>query len=147
VSNPFGAIYPGLRPGRKGRQTYALGRASNKRPRRGSGARLVGFLSLVSGGALILAPDKTSSMYGLPQRAKLVRWLGVRDVIIGAGLLAGGDQQRWWLARSAADAVDAVLIANSGGGRTRLDNLRAVAAAALSTAAALSARRTRRGLR
>ena len=38
------------------------------------------------------------------------RLLGVRDLVLGAGLLRGGSEATWLRARGVADALDAALI-------------------------------------
>ena len=67
-----------------------------------------GLLSVVSGMALILWPLEMASLYGLPHR--IARLLGIRDVVIGAGLLPHLQIRGFMWARSASETFDTVLI-------------------------------------
>lgn len=73
-------------------------------------ARTVGWTSLASGLAMMIAPRTMAKTYGLFQNRPLVRLLGLRDVVIGAGILQG-DDSRWMRYRIASDAADTALIA------------------------------------
>jgi len=50
---------------------------------------------------------------GLGDRPNLGRFLGIRDLVLGSGLLLGQSTAAWCRARGIADALDAALI---GGG-------------------------------
>lgn len=81
-------------------------------------ALAVAALSLASGAALLIAPRPVGALYGLPRRRRLLRWLGLRDMAIGALGLAGNLRISSW-ARAAADLYDAVLIGGAGAGTDR----------------------------
>lgn len=83
--------------------------------------RSVATLSLLGGGALLLAPRATGALFGLPTTSTtLLRVLGARDVAIGAALLAGAHRGAM-LARGVSDAFDTALIVREGiSGRTSL---------------------------
>lgn len=83
--------------------------------------RSVATLSLLGGGALLLAPRATGALFGLPtSSAALLRVLGARDVAIGAALLSGA-HRAGMLARGVSDAFDTALIVREGiAGRTSL---------------------------
>jgi hypothetical protein len=70
-------------------------------------ARQVGILSLASGVLLILTPRRMAKLYALPSKpAALPRWLGVRDVTIGACLLRPSLRGVGGLLRSLSDLGD-----------------------------------------
>lgn len=74
-------------------------------------SRALGWLSFGSGVALLVAPRPLGRLYGLPSSLGLLRALGVRDLIIGAGLLREGPRRAWLVARALSDALDTALIA------------------------------------
>lgn len=73
-------------------------------------ARGIGWLSVVVGLQLVVAPVSGTRGFGMGDRPTLGRVMGARDLVIGAGLLRGEDTRAWLLARSVNDAVDAVII-------------------------------------
>ncbi len=73
----------------------------------------LGWVSLGVGLAAIAAPVPLMKAFGLGDRPNLGRFLGVRDLVLGAGLLLGQNTAAWCRARGVADALDVVLI---GGG-------------------------------
>lgn len=76
--------------------------------------RSVSALSLLGGGALLIAPRATGAFFGLPTESSLfLRVLGVRDLLIGAALLSGAHRQGL-LARGLSDAFDTALIVREG---------------------------------
>lgn len=78
-------------------------------------ARGVGLVSLGVGLALVTAPARTVELFGMGERPNLGRFLGIRDLILAAGLLRGGNPAAWLRARAVSDAADAALLA---GGNT-----------------------------
>ena len=74
----------------------------------------LGALSLISGIAIIGLPLALASLYGLPRWRSVLRLIGVRDVIIGTGLLISSDWPWFMWARCASDAIDALLIVVEG---------------------------------
>ncbi len=74
-------------------------------------ARGVGFVSLGVGLALLAAPARTTESFGMGERKELGRFLGIRDLILAAGLLRSGNPAPWLRARAISDAADAALLA------------------------------------
>lgn len=72
-------------------------------------ARGVGLVSLGVGLALVAA--RTAKSFGMGERRELGRLLGVRDLILAAGLLRGENPASWLRARAISDATDAALLA------------------------------------
>ena len=73
--------------------------------------RGIGFVSLGVGLALVAAPGRTAKSFGMGKRPALGRLLGVRDLILAAGLLRGENPASWLQARAISDAADATLLA------------------------------------
>lgn len=74
-------------------------------------ARLVGLVSLGVGLALLAAPAWTTKSFGMGERKELGRFLGIRDLILAAGLLRSENPTSWLRARAISDAADAALLA------------------------------------
>ena len=74
-------------------------------------ARGFGLVSLGVGLALLAAPARTIESFGMGERKKLGRFLGVRDLILAAGLLRSENPAPWLRARAISDAADAALLA------------------------------------
>lgn len=73
-------------------------------------ARGIGWLSVGVGLTLVAAPKLTVRAFGMGKRPNLGRFLGVRDLVVGAGLLSQSENLAPWLqARAISDAVDATL--------------------------------------
>jgi hypothetical protein len=72
-------------------------------------ARILGWISLVMG-LTLLAPGRAARLFGLGRRPGLMAVIGVRDVVIGLGLLRGRRPAVWLRAQAAADAVDATIV-------------------------------------
>ena len=73
-------------------------------------ARGIGWLSVVVGLQLVVAPTSGTRRFGMGDRPTLGRIMGARDLVVGAGLLRGKDTRTWLLARGINDALDAALI-------------------------------------
>ena len=73
-------------------------------------ARGLGWVSLGVGLAAIAAPVPLMKSLGLGDRPNLGRFLGVRDIVLGAGILRGQNTTSWLQARGIADALDVALI-------------------------------------
>lgn len=74
-------------------------------------ARGIGWLSVAVGAALVVAPRRMVSGFGMGERPRLGRFLGVRDMVIGAGILSRrADPAPWLLARALSDAQDAAIL-------------------------------------
>ncbi len=74
-------------------------------------ARALGWLSVGIGLAAIAIPGPLMKAIGLGYRPNLGRLLGVRDLVLGMGLLRGQNTAAWCRARGIADALDVALIA------------------------------------
>lgn len=74
-------------------------------------ARGVGVVSFGLGAFLASAPGPASELFGMAGYRQIVRLLGLRDLVIGAGLASGCAPRRWAIARAVADAADTVLLA------------------------------------
>lgn len=82
-------------------------------------ARLIGIASVLIGVAALAAPKTVAQVAGTAEfggrlaRHGYYRLLGLRDLVIGIGILAGlprGQQGPWLALRAASDAVDAATI-------------------------------------
>jgi hypothetical protein len=74
-------------------------------------ARALGWVSVGVGLAAVAAPSPLMKAIGLGDRPTLGRFLGVRDLVLGTGLLLGGHNTAGWCrARGVADALDVALI-------------------------------------
>ena len=74
-------------------------------------ARALGWVSIGVGLAAIAVPGPLTKAIGLGDRPNLGRLLGARDLVLGAGLLLGGQNTAAWCrARGLADALDVALI-------------------------------------
>jgi hypothetical protein len=74
-------------------------------------ARGVGGLSLGLGLAMTVAPARAAELTGMTGARPLVRFLGARDLVIGAGLVSGRAPRSWAQARAVADTADAAMLA------------------------------------
>jgi hypothetical protein len=75
-------------------------------------ARSVGLVSLGVGQALLATPSRTAKSFGMGERPNLGRFLGMRDLILAAGLLRSENPTPWLRARAISDAADATLLAD-----------------------------------
>ncbi len=71
-------------------------------------ARGLGWVSIGVGLAVIAAPAPLMNAFGLGDRPNLGRFLGVRDLVLGVGILRGQNVGAW--GRGIADALDGALI-------------------------------------
>jgi hypothetical protein len=60
--------------------------------------------------AALAAPAPLMKAIGLGERPGLGRFIGVRDLVLGTGLLRSQNTAAWCRARGIADALDVVLI-------------------------------------
>lgn len=91
-------------------------------------ARAAGWASLGLTVVSVLAPGVLGRAFGLGERRALVRALGARDLVVGAGLVFANDPRPWMRARLASELFDAVL--HGAGGLTgHFDRRRALAVA------------------
>ena len=73
-------------------------------------ARSLGWLSIGVGLAAVAVPGPLMKALGLGDRPTLGRFLGVRDFVLGTGLLLDQNTAAWCWARGIADALDVALI-------------------------------------
>jgi hypothetical protein len=73
-------------------------------------ARALGWVSVGVGLAAVAALGHLMKAIGLGDRPNLGRLLGVRDLVLGTGLLRGQNKAVWCRARGVADALDVALI-------------------------------------
>ena len=84
--------------------------------------RTLGWVSIGGGLAVEAVPRPLMKALGLGDRPKLARLLGVRELVIGFGLLRGHNPAGWCLARGIADALDvALIIVGAASGLVRRD--------------------------
>lgn len=74
-------------------------------------ARIIGWLTIGVGLAVLAAPIRAARAFGIMQNQLLIRVLGVRDVAIGAALARGEHPARWLRARALSDGGDSLLVA------------------------------------
>jgi hypothetical protein len=72
--------------------------------------RALGWVSIGAGLALVATPRPLMKTFGLGDRPNLGRFLGVRDLVLGAGILRGQNVGAWVRGRAIADALDGALI-------------------------------------
>jgi hypothetical protein len=103
----------------------------------------LGLGSFVFGVAPALAPRFFGRLFGLPEWAgptvpTMVRSVGVRDAVLGAGLWAAatrrGDYRPWLLARALADSSDTLAVALAVRAGAREPRFMALGALALGAA-------------
>ena len=71
----------------------------------------IGWVSIGVGTALVVTPTRMTKGFGMGERPNLGRFLGIRDLILGAGLLRSESRASSWLhARAISDAADAALL-------------------------------------
>ena len=70
----------------------------------------IGWVSIGVGPALVVAPTRMTKGFGMGERSNLGRFLGIRDLVLGAGLLRSENRAPWLHARAISDAGDAALL-------------------------------------
>ncbi len=99
-------------------------------------ARTLGWVSIGVGLSAIAAPVTLMRAFGMGDRPKLGHFLGVRDLVLGVGILRGQNAGAWVRARGIANALDgALIIGGAATGAFRRDR----APIGLSTAVGFSA--------
>jgi hypothetical protein len=73
-------------------------------------SRSTGLASLGLGGLMAATPGRMSRLFGMGEYRNLILLLGVRDLIIGSGLVSGRSLRLWLRARAASDTADAALM-------------------------------------
>lgn len=65
----------------------------------------IGWVSLLLGVALTLAPREANTLLGWDGRERLARVIGAADLIVGTGLLVSRRPSRWMLGRTLLNVV------------------------------------------
>jgi hypothetical protein len=73
-------------------------------------ARILGWVTIGAGLSLCAAPGPLMNAFGMGERPNLGRFLGARDLVLGAGILWGQNVGAWVRGRGIADALDGALI-------------------------------------
>lgn len=73
----------------------------------------IGWISVGFGLALTLVPSTSVAFLGWGSRERLARFIGVADLIVGAGLLLDRRRSRWMLARAVLNAALAAVYAGA----------------------------------
>jgi hypothetical protein len=92
-------------------------------------SRLVGFITLVAGVALVAAPGRTAELLGLEGQDTAIRLVGAADLALVPGLLA--NRPRWMVARAAVDLAQAAYLAGVAPQSSQPDRVKAGAAVLL----------------
>ena len=95
----------------------------DERPR-----RALGWGSVGSGLVLLAFADRIRRLLRLPGRSGNLRAAGVRDIVIGLGLVRQRDRRPWLWARSISDALDTAWLWKTVRKRPRGAGRRAVVA-------------------
>lgn len=110
----------------------ALHQSASPHTRRREGnnslAVALGWFSIGLGLAELLMPRQVSRAVGVKESPNLVRSLGVRELVSGAGILRNRQQQGWLWSRVGGDMMDLALL--GAGARSPQANRRKVAVAA-----------------
>lgn len=70
----------------------------------------LGWLSVGLGVALLLAPHGIARLTGMPPRSGLLRLTGLRELIVGAGILTQRQRTPWLWGRVAGDTMDMAML-------------------------------------
>jgi|SRR5581483_7275631 len=118
------------------------GRAVGAVLQRQSTATGLGWLSIGLGLSALLAPRTLGEWTGLENRTGLLRAIGARELLSGAGLLARPEDPTWLWSRVVGDLIDIAVLASAGSAtpqsrrrrRATLAVVSAIGAADLATA-------------
>lgn len=81
--------------------------------------RALGWGSVGSGLLLLVFAHRIRRLLRLPGRSGALRAAGVRDVLIGLGIVLGRDRRPWLWARSVSDALDTAWLCKTVRGSPR----------------------------
>lgn len=81
-------------------------------------ARAAGFSTAVLGVAVLSAPRRLAAISGV-RHASTLRVIGIADVLLAPGLIAGRRKRGWLIARAVANGVSAGLLARERGPMAR----------------------------
>jgi hypothetical protein len=110
-------------------------------------AAIAGWATLVIGGALVVAPRRTTDPLGLEGEEVAFRVIGVSDLVLVPGLLRGSPRWPWMVARAAFNLGDAAYLLRAASRSSSPAQVRAGAAvmAALTAIDGTAAYQLRRG--
>ena len=74
----------------------------------------LGWIGVGIGVAELLMPRTVAQTAGLPARTRLIRAMGIREIITGAGILLQPHQSGWRWSRVAGDVIDLSLLGWAG---------------------------------
>jgi hypothetical protein len=83
------------------------------RPQAHAGAHAIAWLSIALGAAQLLAPRQVARAAGVPDRTRVMRSIGLREIATGVALLNSERPHTWMWARVAGDVLDAALLART----------------------------------
>ena len=92
-------------------------------------SRVVGFITLLAGIGLIVAPGRTARLLGLEGQDTPIRLLGAADLVLVPGLLQ--NRPRWMLARAGLNLAQAAYLAGVAPQSSQPDRCKAGAATLL----------------
>ena len=69
----------------------------------------VGWASVGFGIGMLLAPSRAARLFGADGRVGLIRYLALRDLVVGLGALTQPDLRPWVRARALSDSTDALI--------------------------------------
>lgn len=94
----------------------------------------LGWFSVGLGIAQLAAPRAVSRLIGAPPHSTLMRFLGLRELACGAGLLSGREPQAFLWARVAGDLMDLAMLTSTVGMRAPVRGIGAMTAVLGATA-------------
>jgi uncharacterized membrane protein len=103
-------------------------------------ARALGWLSIGLGLTEFAAPQSVARLIGLNNQRALVRFLGMREIASGVGILASRRPAGWLWTRVAGDIMDLALLGAAFGSRNTDHGKLATATAAVAAATVLDVR-------
>jgi hypothetical protein len=75
-------------------------------------AKGLGWFSIVFGTAEVIAPRAFARWLGMPGCASLIALYGVREIVVGIGILSSKDKAPWLWGRVAGDVMDGATVLN-----------------------------------
>jgi hypothetical protein len=108
-----------------------------------SASRLAGLITLATGVGLTLAPDRVGRLVGIDD-ARSARLIGIGDLVLAPGLVAGRPRWPWMAARAAANLPMAAVFLSSPHRSARVTGIALLGLTANDVRAARSLHRARR---
>lgn len=85
----------------------------NRKPKTTGLATALGWFSVGLGLAQLVAPDRVSRLIGVKRHPVLMRFLGLRELVSGVGILTQHKPTGFLWARVAGDAMDLALLGSA----------------------------------